>query len=83
MMFLPVAVGRYSTEQWSMIQAGSHFFTPAESRYAVIELELLAVAWAVMKCNMFLHDLQNFQVFIDYSLLVPILNNHRLDEIDK
>ena len=70
------------TEQWSMVQAGSRFLTPAESRYAVIELELLAVAWAVMKCNMFLRGLQNFQVFTDHSPLVPILNNHRLDEID-
>ena len=70
------------TEQWSMVQAGSRFLTPAESRYAVIELELLAVAWAVMKCNTFLHGLQNFQVFTDHSPLVPILNNHRLDEID-
>ena len=31
---------------------------------------------------MFLRGLQNFQVFTDHSPLVPILNNHRLDEID-
>ena len=52
------------SEQWSMIQAGSRFITPAESRYAVIELELLAVAWAVMKSNMFLCGLKNFQVLL-------------------
>ena len=35
-----------------------------------------------MKCNMFLRGLQNFQVFTDHNPLVPILSNHRLDEID-
>jgi len=45
-----------STDQWSLVQAGSRFLTSAESRYAVIELELLAMAWAVAKCHMFLSD---------------------------
>ena len=27
---------------WKPVQAGSRFFTPAESRYAMIELEALA-----------------------------------------
>jgi len=50
------------TKQWLLVQAGSRFLTPAESRYAVIELELLAVAWAIMKCKLFLRGLQNFQI---------------------
>ena len=29
---------------WSLIQAGSRFLTDAESRYAIIELEMLAIA---------------------------------------
>ena len=29
---------------WNLIQAGSHFLTETESCYAVIELEMLAVA---------------------------------------
>ena len=68
--------------QWTLVQAGSRFLSSAESRYAVIELELLAVAWSVIKCKMFLSGLQHFQVFTDHNPLVPILNSHHLDEIE-
>ena len=71
-----------STGQWALIQVRSHFLTPAESRYAVIELELLAVTRGVMKCKLFLFGLQHFQVTTDYNPLVPIFNSHHLDEID-
>ena len=64
------------------MQAGSRFLSPAESRYAVIELELLAVTWGVIKCKMFLSALQHFQLVTDHNPLVPILNSHRLDEIE-
>ena len=68
--------------QWSLIQAGSRFLSGAESRYAVIELEMLAVTWAMMKCKIFLAGLQTFQVITDHNPLIPILNSHRLDEIE-
>ena len=71
-----------NARQWTLVQAGSHFLTPAESRYAVIKLKLLTVTWSVIKCKMFLSALQHFQVVTDHSLLVPILNNHCLDEIE-
>jgi len=29
---------------WTLIQAGSRFLTDAESRYAIVELEMLTVA---------------------------------------
>ena len=70
------------TGQWVLVQAGSRFLSEAESRYAVIELEMLAVAWAANKCKTFLMGLQNFQVITDHNPLISILNNHRLDEID-
>ena len=35
--------------QWKPVQAGSRFITPAESRYAMCELELLGIAWAAKK----------------------------------
>ena len=37
--------------QLSSSQAGSRFLSDAETRYAVIELEMLAVCWAIMKCT--------------------------------
>ena len=67
---------------WSLIQAGSRFLTDAESRYAIIELEMLAVTWATTKCHLFLAGLQHFQVITDHNPLIPILNHHRLDEIE-
>ena len=70
------------TGQWVLVQAGSRFLSEAESRYAVIELEMLAVAWAANKCKTFLMGLQNFQVITDHNPLIPILNSHRLDEVD-
>ena len=53
--------------QWTLVQAGSRFLSSAESRYAIIELEMLAVAWAVMKCKMFLAGLQHFKIITDHS----------------
>ena len=71
-----------SDDTWVMIQAGSRFLSDAESRYAIIELEVLAVAWAIMKCRLFLVGLPHFRVITDHHPLVPILNTHRLDEIE-
>jgi len=68
--------------KWTLIQAGCRFLFDTESRYAIIELELLAVCWAILKCHVFLAGLQHFQVFTDRNPLIPILNNHRLDEIE-
>ena len=67
--------------KWTLTQAGSRFLSDAECRYAIIELEMLAVCWAILKCHTFLAGLQHFQVITDHNPLIPILNNHRLDEI--
>ena len=66
----------------TLVQAGSRFLSSVESRYAVIELEMLAVAWAVMKCKIFLAGLQHFKIIMDHNPLIPILNSHWLDEIE-
>ena len=67
---------------WNLIQAGSRFLSDTEARYAVIELEMLAVCWAISKCKLFLSGLQHFTVITDHNPLIPIINNHRLDEIE-
>ena len=69
-------------ETWKTVQTGSRFLTDAESRYAVIELEMLGVAWAIQKCKYFLSGLRHFEIVTDHNPLVPILNSHRLDEIE-
>ena len=69
-------------KEWKTVQAGSRFLTDTETRYAVIELECLAVAWAVKKCHIFLSGIDHFTVVTDHNPLIPILNSHRLDEIE-
>ena len=54
-------------DTWTLIQAGSHFLTNAESCYAVIKLEMLAVCWAVSKCKQFLTGLQHFTIITDHN----------------
>ncbi len=71
-----------SGDTWVLIQAGSRFLSDAESRYAIIELELLTVSWAIIRCKMFLAGLPHFTVVTDHHPLIPILNNHRLDDIE-
>ena len=71
-----------SDEEWKTVQAGSRFLTDTETRYAVIELECLAVAWAVKKCHIFLSGIDHFTVVTDHNPLIPILNSHRLNEIE-
>ena len=79
---LGLVLQQKSGENWSLVQAGSRFVSDAESRYAVIELELLAVSWAILKCKLFLAGLPHFRVITDHHPLIPILNSHRLDVIE-
>ena len=66
---------------WRIIQCGSRYLSDTESRYAVIELELLAIVWAVKKCKLFLSGTQ-FRVITDHRSLVPIINAYSLDQIE-
>ena len=79
---LGLILQQQSNNQWTLSQAGSRFLTDTESRYATIELEMLAVAWAIQKCKLFLSGLQHFCLLTDHNPLVPILNSRRLDEIE-
>ena len=42
---------------WHVTQAGLRFLSNAETRYAMIELDLLAIIWAAHKCRLFLEEL--------------------------
>lgn len=68
--------------KWRLIQCGSRFLSDAETRYAVVELELLSVVWALRKCRMYLLGLPNFQLVVDHKPLVTILDHHTLDSIE-
>ncbi|MEJ1857824.1 hypothetical protein, partial [Escherichia coli] len=54
----------------------------AETRYATIELELLAATWAMKKCRFYLIGLQHFELVTDHRPQVPILNSYSLDAVE-
>ena len=68
-------------EVWKLVQCGSRFISETESRYAMIELELLGVVWAASKCSLYLLGRQ-FDLVVDHKPLVPILNHYTLDMVD-
>ncbi|XP_064116668.1 uncharacterized protein LOC135222514 [Macrobrachium nipponense] len=53
-------------EAWKLIQCRYRFLTDAETRYAVIEVEMAAVLWAVRKCSVYLSGLPYFDLVVDY-----------------
>ena len=68
--------------KWKVVQCGSRFLSDAESRYAVVELELLAIAWALQKCRTFVMGLPHFEIVTDHKPLIPILNDYTLDAVE-
>ena len=69
-------------DSWRLVDCGSRFLTAAETRYATIELEMLAIAYAVKKCRRFLAGRQQFDVITDHKPLIPIVNSKGLNEIE-
>ena len=67
---------------WHAIQAGSRSLSDPESRYSAVELEMLAVSWAILKCRPFLAGLEHFDVITDHKPLIPLLNSKTLDQMD-
>ncbi len=67
---------------WRLIEAQSRFITETEARYAMIELELLAVRWAMRKAHTYLFGLPTFTLVVDHQPLLSILNRQTLDCID-
>lgn len=67
---------------WKLIQCGSRFLTETESRYAMIEIEMLGIIWSVTKCMIYLKGMKQFEIITDHKPLISILNDKTLDEID-
>ena len=51
-----------------------------EGKCAVVELELLAIQWAVQKCRLYLAG-TDFEVITDHQPLIGIMNGRNLDAI--
>ena len=66
---------------WQIILAGSRFLSGAESRYAPIEGEALAVAWGLEQTRFFTQGCDDLLVVTDHKPLVKIFGDRTLDEI--
>ena len=68
-------------EGWHLIYAGSRFCTDAERRYAPIEGEAAAIAWALEKCRMFIIGSPNVIVVTDHEPLKGLFGDRDLSKI--
>ena len=64
------ALCQKENDNYVLITCGSKSFTPTQQRYATIELECLAIIWAIQKCEFFLKGLPTFTVATDHRPLV-------------
>ena len=69
-------------EIWKLVDANSRWCTDTESQYAIVELELAAVEWAMRKCRLYLLGLSSFQLVVDHQVLVTILDKYTLDAVE-
>jgi hypothetical protein len=60
---------------------GSRYLGTAEVNYAVIELELLAIQWAVSKCRLYLAGTK-FKIITDHKPLLGIMNGKHIDAMN-
>ena len=69
------------SDGWRITLVGSRFTHDAESRYAAIEGEALAVAEALEKCRHFVLGCTDLYVAVDHKPLVKIFGNRALSDI--
>ena len=63
------------TKPEKIIQCGSRCISSCEKNYATIELECLAMAWALKKCDFYLRGMPSFSIVTDHRPLVGIFKN--------
>jgi hypothetical protein len=66
---------------WRLVFAGSRFTNLAESRYAPIEGEALAVVHGLDSCRMFVLGCPNLTVAVDHKPLLKFFDDRELDTI--
>ena len=69
---LGFATGHYVDGLFKLVTCGSKALTPTQQRYATIELECLAVHFAVSKCAFYLKGLPHFTAATDHKPLEGI-----------
>lgn len=67
---------------WRLTFAGSRFTSPAESRYAPVEGELLGVAWSLKKTRFFTIGCEKLIVAGDHKPLLKILGDRSFEDME-
>ena len=67
---------------WQVVLAGSRFTKGAETRYAPVEGEALAVAWSLEATRHYTLGNDKLLVATDHKPLLKVLGDRRLEEID-
>ena len=67
------------TTGWKITLVGSRFTHPAESRYAPVEGEALAVAYSLDKSRFFVLGCKDLIIAVNHKPLLQIFGNHSLD----
>ena len=68
-------------DEWRVTLAGSRFLRDAERRYAPVEGEALAVAWALEDSRFFTMGCDELVVATDHKSLIKLLGDRALDDI--
>ena len=68
-------------EGWKVVLVGSRFTHPAESRYAPVEGEALAVADALDKARHFVLGCSDLQIAVDHKPLLKLFGDRSLEDI--
>ena len=69
---LGYAMGHFIDSQFKLVTCGSKYLTPTQQRYSTIDLECLAVHFAMSKCSFYLKGSENFTVATDHRPLEGI-----------
>ena len=67
---------------WRITLAGSRFLKPAETRYAPVEGEALAIAWSLKHTKHFTQGHDKLIIVTDHKPLVKLFGDRALDQID-
>ena len=61
------------------MHCGSKGLTPTQQQYSTIELECLAIVWAIQKCSFYLRGLPLFRVYTDHWPLEGVFQKDIFD----
>ena len=66
-------------EAFKIVHCGSKGLTPTQQRYSTIELECLAIVWAMLKCSFYLRGLPSFNIYMDHRPLQGVFQKDIFD----